>query len=69
LSAIIARQAAAPNLKSDLMNVGRCSFVKEIQQSAASEILWKEEQSLGRFYQPDIFAEIGDTKRPCLAFG
>jgi hypothetical protein len=25
--------------------------------------------SLGRFYQPDIFAEIGDTKRPCLAFG
>jgi hypothetical protein len=23
----------------------------------------------GRFYQPDIFAEIGDTKRPCLAFG
>ena len=25
--------------------------------------------SYGRFYQPDIFAEIGDTKRPCLAFG
>jgi hypothetical protein len=25
--------------------------------------------SVGRFYQPDIFAEIGDTKRPCLAFG
>jgi hypothetical protein len=21
----------------------------------------------GRFYQPDIFAEIGDTKRLCLA--
>jgi hypothetical protein len=25
--------------------------------------------TIGRFYQPDIFAEIGDTKRPCLAFG
>jgi hypothetical protein len=23
----------------------------------------------GRFYPPDIFAEIGDRKRQCLAFG
>jgi hypothetical protein len=23
----------------------------------------------GRFYQPDIFAAIGDRKRLCLAFG
>jgi hypothetical protein len=26
-------------------------------------------ESQGRFYQPDIFAEIGDMKRQCLAFG
>jgi hypothetical protein len=26
-------------------------------------------EALGRFYQPDIFAEIGDRKRLCLAFG
>jgi hypothetical protein len=70
---LVARHFATSAALSEALRV----YFHILASAQESEIRWSprvsiakwDEQIPGRFYQPDIFAEIGDRKRLCLAFG